>query len=178
MSSYPSTTLVVYVVRRAFAGRGGRPYLCQVDCMTTGALHTCIRPIARVGSVTSAGQLSEEDLDGLSAFQMWMVASFPAHPPLPVAVILYLCSCLLHSLLRGISLSVPLNVCFTRPRLLVSLVRPLMPLIRKQVGERVTLQTATSRKLLFCSKFVENAPSNIEVSLIAKKSSWHRCSSL
>ncbi|RZS24024.1 hypothetical protein BHM03_00057049 [Ensete ventricosum] len=59
MPSYPSTTLAVPVVRRAFAGRGCRPYLCQVGCTTTGAPHTCIRSIARVGSVTSVGQLSE-----------------------------------------------------------------------------------------------------------------------
>ncbi|RZS29301.1 hypothetical protein BHM03_00063012 [Ensete ventricosum] len=57
MPSYPSTTLVVPVVRRAFAGRGCRPYLCQVGCTTTGAPHTYIRPVARVGSATSAGQL-------------------------------------------------------------------------------------------------------------------------
>ncbi|RZS19093.1 hypothetical protein BHM03_00051442 [Ensete ventricosum] len=58
MSSYPSTTLVVPVVRRAFAGRGCRPYLCQVGCTTTGAPHTCIRPVARVGSATSAFVIS------------------------------------------------------------------------------------------------------------------------
>ncbi|RRT46676.1 hypothetical protein B296_00051445 [Ensete ventricosum] len=59
MPPYPSTTLAVPVVRRAFAGRGCRPYLCQVGCMTTGAPHTCIRSIARVGSATSVSQLSE-----------------------------------------------------------------------------------------------------------------------
>ncbi|RZR99146.1 hypothetical protein BHM03_00028646 [Ensete ventricosum] len=59
MPSYPSTTLAVHVVRRAFAGRGGRPYLCQVGCTTTDALHTCIRPIICVGSTTSTDQLSE-----------------------------------------------------------------------------------------------------------------------
>ncbi|RWW34765.1 hypothetical protein GW17_00000467 [Ensete ventricosum] len=58
-SSYPSTTLAVFAMRRAFAGRGCRPYLRQVGCTTTGAPHTCIRPVARVGSATSAGQLSE-----------------------------------------------------------------------------------------------------------------------
>ncbi|RRT41428.1 hypothetical protein B296_00032417, partial [Ensete ventricosum] len=58
-SSYPFTTLVVLVVRRAFAGRGCRPYLRQVGCTTTGAPHTCIRSVARVGSATSTGQLSE-----------------------------------------------------------------------------------------------------------------------
>ncbi|RZR98537.1 hypothetical protein BHM03_00027905, partial [Ensete ventricosum] len=35
MPSYPSTTLAVLVVRRASAGRGCRPYPCQVDCTST-----------------------------------------------------------------------------------------------------------------------------------------------
>ncbi|RZS16872.1 hypothetical protein BHM03_00048939 [Ensete ventricosum] len=59
MPSYPSTTLAVLAVRRAFTGRRYRPYLCQIGCTTTGAPHTCIRPVARVGSITSMGQLSE-----------------------------------------------------------------------------------------------------------------------
>ncbi|RZS12860.1 hypothetical protein BHM03_00044371 [Ensete ventricosum] len=46
-------------MRRASAGRGCRPYLCQVGCMSTDAPHTCIRPTSRVGSATFAGQLSE-----------------------------------------------------------------------------------------------------------------------
>ncbi|RZR76159.1 hypothetical protein BHM03_00000786 [Ensete ventricosum] len=47
MSSYPSTTLVVLAVRRASAGRGCRPYLCQVSCTSTDAPHTGIRPAVR-----------------------------------------------------------------------------------------------------------------------------------
>ncbi|RWV91646.1 hypothetical protein GW17_00046057 [Ensete ventricosum] len=35
MSSYLSTTPVVLAVRRAPAGEGCRPYLCQVGCTTT-----------------------------------------------------------------------------------------------------------------------------------------------
>ncbi|RZS24306.1 hypothetical protein BHM03_00057357 [Ensete ventricosum] len=57
--SYPSTTPIVLAVRRASAGRGCRPYLCQVGCTTIDAPHTCIRPAVRVGSATSMGQLSE-----------------------------------------------------------------------------------------------------------------------
>ncbi|RRT39374.1 hypothetical protein B296_00056781 [Ensete ventricosum] len=59
MSSYPSTTLVVPVMRRAFVCRVCRPYLCQVGCTTTNAPHTCIRSVTRVGSITSTDQLSE-----------------------------------------------------------------------------------------------------------------------
>ncbi|RWW39720.1 hypothetical protein BHE74_00054917 [Ensete ventricosum] len=59
MLSYSSTMLVVLVMRREFAGRGCRPYLCQVGCTSTIAPHTSVRPVARVESATSAGQLSE-----------------------------------------------------------------------------------------------------------------------
>ncbi|RZS03725.1 hypothetical protein BHM03_00033962 [Ensete ventricosum] len=34
---YPPTMLVVLAMRRAFAGGGCRPYLCQVGCTSTGA---------------------------------------------------------------------------------------------------------------------------------------------
>ncbi|RRT38096.1 hypothetical protein B296_00052667 [Ensete ventricosum] len=37
MPSYPPTMLAVLAMRRAFAGGGSRPYLCQVGCTTTGA---------------------------------------------------------------------------------------------------------------------------------------------
>ncbi|RWW62215.1 hypothetical protein BHE74_00030682, partial [Ensete ventricosum] len=87
LSSYASTTPAVLVVRDASTGRGigltcvrsavrslgYRPYLCQVDRMTAGdsALpvpgrlhdhwrpHACVGPASRIGSATSAGQLSE-----------------------------------------------------------------------------------------------------------------------
>ncbi|RWW83601.1 hypothetical protein BHE74_00007881, partial [Ensete ventricosum] len=59
MPSYSSTMLVVLAMRRAFAGRWCRPYLCQVGCTSTGAPHSSVRPVARVESATSAGQLSE-----------------------------------------------------------------------------------------------------------------------
>ncbi|RWW43929.1 hypothetical protein BHE74_00050355 [Ensete ventricosum] len=36
-AAVPSTVLVVLAMRRAFAGGGCRPYLCQVGCTTTGA---------------------------------------------------------------------------------------------------------------------------------------------
>ncbi|RWW22593.1 hypothetical protein GW17_00013197 [Ensete ventricosum] len=77
MSSYPSTMLVVLAVRRTFAGRGCRPHLCQADCTTTGAPHTCIRPVARVGSATSAGQLSE----GMMMWQPGQHLSYHSSPP-------------------------------------------------------------------------------------------------
>ncbi|RZS14120.1 hypothetical protein BHM03_00045783 [Ensete ventricosum] len=77
MPSYPSTTLVVPVVRRAFAGRGCRPYLCQVGCMTTGAPHSCIRPVAHVGWATSAGQLSE----GMMMWRLGQHLSYHSSPP-------------------------------------------------------------------------------------------------
>ncbi|RZS00730.1 hypothetical protein BHM03_00030484 [Ensete ventricosum] len=38
MSSYLSTTPIVLAVRRAPAGEGCRPYLCQVGCTTTDAI--------------------------------------------------------------------------------------------------------------------------------------------
>ncbi|RRT54607.1 hypothetical protein B296_00015570 [Ensete ventricosum] len=38
MSSCPPTMLVVLAVRRAFAGGGCQPYLCQVGCTTTDVL--------------------------------------------------------------------------------------------------------------------------------------------
>ncbi|RWW54962.1 hypothetical protein BHE74_00038420, partial [Ensete ventricosum] len=53
MLSYPFTTLVVLAVRRAFAGRGCRPYLRQVSYTTTDAppyLHPVGCP-CRVGHV-------------------------------------------------------------------------------------------------------------------------------
>ncbi|RRT33010.1 hypothetical protein B296_00041517 [Ensete ventricosum] len=58
MSSYLFTMPLVLVMRPAFADQECRPYLCQVDCTTTDVPHTCIRPTARVGSATSANQLS------------------------------------------------------------------------------------------------------------------------
>ncbi|RWW40467.1 hypothetical protein BHE74_00054117 [Ensete ventricosum] len=48
MSSYLSTMPLVLAMRRVFAGKECRPYLCQVGCTTTDAPHTCIRPTARV----------------------------------------------------------------------------------------------------------------------------------
>ncbi|RWW02773.1 hypothetical protein GW17_00034117 [Ensete ventricosum] len=77
MSSYPFITLAVLAVRRAFAGRGCRPYLRQVGCTTTGAPHTCIRPVARVGSATSAGQLSE----GMMMWRPGQRLSYHSSPP-------------------------------------------------------------------------------------------------
>ncbi|RWV78233.1 hypothetical protein GW17_00060825 [Ensete ventricosum] len=87
LSSYASTMPVVLTVRDASTGEGisltcvrsvvrllgYRPYLCQVGRTTAGDLalpvagrphdhwhpHTCVRPAYRVGSATSAGQLSE-----------------------------------------------------------------------------------------------------------------------
>ncbi|RRT45202.1 hypothetical protein B296_00050435 [Ensete ventricosum] len=44
--SYSSTTLAVLAMRRAFTGRGCRPYLCQVGCTCTGAPHISVRPVA------------------------------------------------------------------------------------------------------------------------------------
>ncbi|RRT45239.1 hypothetical protein B296_00029724 [Ensete ventricosum] len=59
MSSYLSTMPLVLAVRHASAGKECRSYLCQVGCTTTDAPHTCIRPVACIGSTMSAGQLSE-----------------------------------------------------------------------------------------------------------------------
>ncbi|RRT33986.1 hypothetical protein B296_00053570 [Ensete ventricosum] len=40
-------------------GRGCLPYVCHVDCTSTGAPHTSVRPVARVELAMSTGQLSE-----------------------------------------------------------------------------------------------------------------------
>ncbi|RWV86645.1 hypothetical protein GW17_00051436 [Ensete ventricosum] len=77
MSSYLSTMPLVLAVRRASAGKECRPYLCQVGYMTTDSPHTCIRPVARVGSATSAGQLSE----GTMTWRPGQHLSYHSSPP-------------------------------------------------------------------------------------------------
>ncbi|RWW06327.1 hypothetical protein GW17_00030354 [Ensete ventricosum] len=77
MLSYPSTTPVVLAVRHASAGKGCRPYLCQVGRTTAGAPHTCIRPASHVGSATSAGQLSE----GTRTWRPGQHLSYHSSPP-------------------------------------------------------------------------------------------------
>ncbi|RRT83476.1 hypothetical protein B296_00016144 [Ensete ventricosum] len=49
MSSYLSTMPLVLAVRRASVGKECRPYLHQVGCTTTDALHTCIRQLSASG---------------------------------------------------------------------------------------------------------------------------------
>ncbi|RWW41064.1 hypothetical protein BHE74_00053479 [Ensete ventricosum] len=71
------------------SGRSYRPYLCQVGRTTTGVSalpvsgrpydrwrpHTCVRLACRVGSATSAGQLSE------GAMMWWPGHHVPYHSP-------------------------------------------------------------------------------------------------
>ncbi|RZR82839.1 hypothetical protein BHM03_00009367 [Ensete ventricosum] len=84
MSSYISTMPLVLAVRRASAGKECRPYLCQVDCTTTDAPHTCIRSDARVGLTTLTGQLSEDTMTFIGPDRRILV-NFPESPWLDVS---------------------------------------------------------------------------------------------
>ncbi|RZS03615.1 hypothetical protein BHM03_00033808 [Ensete ventricosum] len=90
MSSCPSTTPVVLVVRHVSAGKGVdltcvkstvrplrcRPYLCQVD-HTIAGVSTLLVSASRVGLATSAGQLSE----GARTWQPGQHLPYHSSPP-------------------------------------------------------------------------------------------------